>query len=417
MNEHSTLPGIFVALPVVDELKVLPALLSNLKNQDYQPEEVVVCVNQPDNWWKDDHKVEQCLNNQASILLLQNETYLNIKVIDRSSPGLGWQGKQKGVGWARKIVMDEIAGKAKPGDLILSLDADTSFGTGYLRSVARNIVIHPLATGLSVPYYHHLTGKNDALDRAMLRYEIYMRCYAINLWRIGNPYSFSALGSAIAVPVWAYKAIGGITPQKSGEDFYFLQKLRKFGPLLFWNDEKVFPGNRLSDRVSFGTGPALIKGINGEWSSYPIYSPAHFDEIAETCSLFGQLFEADIHTPLSVFLETVFGPGFWQPLRNNARTSDNFVKACYQKVDALRILQFLKWRNNQQPAIAEQSIQETINLVVNNNDIKDDSSAFKHFSFETSPLSQLNGIRDFLVKMEELYQRRHISNFPKNQQL
>jgi hypothetical protein len=417
MNKEKTLPGIFIAIPIMNELEVLPLLLSNLKNQDYLPEEVVVCINQPDCWWYDNDKVQICLNNQASIRQLETEPNLNIKVIDRSSQGMGWQGKQLGVGWARKTAMDEIARKAAPGDLILSLDADTTFGPGYLRSIAQNLLIHPLATGLSVPYYHQLSGIDDTLDRAMLRYEIYMRCYVLNLWRIGNPYSFSALGSAIAAPVWAYNAIGGITPQKSGEDFYFLQKLCKFGPLLFWNDEKVFPGNRLSDRVFFGTGPALIKGVNGDWSSYPIYSPAHFDEIAETCDLFEQLFYEDIPTPMSTFLETIFGPCFWQPLRKNARTSENFVKACYQKLDALRGLQFLKWRNNQQPAIAEDSVAETIKRIIKVNSFKGEFPVLDHFSFESSPLLQINEIRDFLIKQEEHYQRRHIENFPINQHL
>lgn len=415
MNQERILPKIYIALPVLNELEALPLLLSNLKNQDYLPEEIVVCINQPDNWWNDILKIQTCLNNQASIKLLEAVTNLNIKVMDRSSLGMGWQGKQSGVGWARKTAMDEITRKAAPNDLILSLDADTTFGTGYLRSVMQNLHNHPSATGLSIPYYHMLTGIDEKLDRAMLRYEIYMRCYVLNLWRIGNPYSFSALGSAIAIPVWAYNAIGGITPQKSGEDFYFLQKLRKFGPLLFWNVEKVFPGNRLSDRVFFGTGPALIKGIKGDWSSYPIYSPAHFDEIAETYALFGKLFEEDIPTPMSTFLEIIFGSDFWQPLRKNARMCENFIKACYQKVDALRILQFLKWRDNQQSASAESRLAETINLINRENASGVDFPSLDHFSFESSPLSQINEIRDFLMKREGIYQRRHMESFPVNQ--
>lgn len=412
MNQKNSLPGIFIALPVMNELEALPMLLFNLKTQDYLPVKVVVCVNQPDSWWNDDDKVQDCLNNQECIKLLESESGLDITVINRSSPGMGWKGKQTGVGWARRMVMDEIARQATPGDIILSLDADTTFGTGYLRSVAQNLYDHPAATGLSIPYYHLLEGTGDALDRAMLHYEIYMRCYVLNLWRIGNPYSFSALGSAIAVPVRSYKAIGGITPQKSGEDFYFLQKLRKFGPLLFWNEEKVYPGNRLSDRVFFGTGPALIKGVNNDWSSYPIYSPAHFDEIAETSGLFGQLFEKDIPTPMSGFLETVFGPGFWLPLRKNASLREHFVKACFQKADALRILQFLKWRNNQQPANDEQSVAETSKLIIKEEPSLNEFHGSDHFSFESSSLARLNEIRDHLVELEAFFQRRHFNNFP-----
>ncbi len=95
----------------------------------------------------------------------------------------------------------------------------------------------------------------------------------------GARISFTAIGSAMALPVKSYRAIGGMTPHKSGEDFYFLQKLRKFGKVLTWNKEKVYPEARYSDRVFFGTGPAMIKGRDGDWSSYPIYPFELFDEI------------------------------------------------------------------------------------------------------------------------------------------
>jgi hypothetical protein len=411
MNSTNSLPGIFVSVPLLNELELIPRLLDDLNNQNVLPEGVVFCINQPDEWWGNPEKKHICLDNQNIIKLLKKESRFKVQIIDRSSPGSGWRGKQSGVGWARKTAMDIIAAKAADNDIIVSLDADTTISPEYLQSVAKNLSNHPCATGLSVPYYHRLTGIDETLDRAMLRYEIYMRCYAINLWRIGSPYSFSALGSAIAIPVWAYKAIGGITPQKSGEDFYLLQKLRKFGPLLIWNEEKVFPATRFSDRVFFGTGPALIKGAKGDWSSYPIYKTSHFEEVRSTYLLFKRLFEQDFQTPMTVFLEMTFGEGFWQPLRKNARTVENFAKACHQKVDALRILQYLKWRNQQEPAIAEESLAEIITSLVTENDIQAPIPDLKCFSFESSPLTDTNQIRDFLVECEEGYQRNHTNNF------
>ena len=43
---------------------------------------------------------------------------------------------------------------------------------------------HPDACGLAARYYHPLV-EDDAVSRAMLGYEIYMRLYVLNLWRIG----------------------------------------------------------------------------------------------------------------------------------------------------------------------------------------------------------------------------------------
>ena len=122
--------------------------------------------------------------------------------------------------------MDAICAEAAPRDIIVSLDADTLTPPGYLRSLILSFNQHPAACAIAARYYHPLTD-DGAVTRAMLGYEIYMRFYALNLWRIGSPYSFTALGSAIAVPVSVYRRVGGLTPRTSGEDFYFLQKLTK----------------------------------------------------------------------------------------------------------------------------------------------------------------------------------------------
>jgi hypothetical protein len=179
---------------------------------------------------------------------------------------------------------------------------------------------------------------------AMLRYEIYMRNYNIQLMLINCPYAFTALGSAMVVPVWAYRAIGGMTPKKSGEDFYFLQKLRKYGHLLVWNREKVYPGTRFSDRVFFGTGPAMIRGRAGDWNSYPVYHQPFFNDIKNTFDLFPRLYEdPETPTPLDEFLKKVFGEGNpWKPILTNCRSREQFIRACQQKLDGLRILQYLK---------------------------------------------------------------------------
>jgi len=78
--------------------------------------------------------------------------------------------------------------------------------------------------------------------------EIYTRNYAINLLRINSPYAFTALGSAIALPVKSYKQSAD-WHQNSAEKILFLQKLRKYGNIIVHNKEKVFPAARFSDRV------------------------------------------------------------------------------------------------------------------------------------------------------------------------
>jgi len=280
---------IYIALPVMNEMERLPLLVKAIMEQTEQHFRLVVCVNQPDSWWNDPEHISICEENSLAIKYLASLDDKRIEILDKSSPGCGWTPKAYGIGFARKYLMDYISKLAQLNDIIISMDADTLLGKGYVAAVAENLRLNPAASAISIPYYHRLSYQSE-LDRAMLRYEIYMRAYAINMWRIRSPYCFTALGSAIALPAWAYKASGGMTPKMSGEDFYFLQKIVKTGRLLHWNSEIVYPATRLSDRVFFGTGPAMIKGAAGDWNSYPVYDSGEFDLIRETYGLFDKLY-------------------------------------------------------------------------------------------------------------------------------
>lgn len=333
--------SVYIALPVLNEFRNLPKLLSCLKEQSIQKFTLVVCVNQYESWWETPDKVSQCLDNQKSIEYLKAQKDLVIEVLDKSSKGNGWSDKKGGVGWARKIAMDFINQHANSNDLIVCMDADTYYPVNYLESIVKSFDYQPNMLGLAIPYYHE--ADKSETGKLILRYEIYMRNYLINMLKIDNPYAYTALGSAMVVPVWAYKKVGGITPVKSGEDFYFLQKLIKTGEIGIWVDVIAFPSARFSSRVLFGTGPALIKGNTGDWSSYPIYPKQLFDTVKETFEMFPKLFDDDFETPMDNFLKKQFNThDLWTPLRNNYPDINNFVRACMIKVDGLRILQFLK---------------------------------------------------------------------------
>jgi hypothetical protein len=229
---------------------------------------------------------------------------------------------------------------------------------------------------LSNPYYHKLIGREPE-DRAVLRYEIYMRCYHLNLVRIGSPYAFTALGSAMAVRVEAYRKIGGMSTKKSGEDFYFLQQLCKIGTVATDNSVVVYPETRLSDRVFFGTGPALIRGVGGDWKSYPIYSPKLWDEVAHIYQNFNSYFSADDI----------------QKFRANSKTEIQFQKFCHEKFDGLRILQYLKTKHAERPQSDEIGLRE--NLEVFGIPI----ALPEEFSFETAKIEMLDEIRNRLVSL------------------
>jgi hypothetical protein len=395
---------VWAAITAMDEWENLPALIGMLKDQTWKNVRVLFCINQPDSWWDRPDKLEICQNNQRSLKFLKSISGLNIIVVDKSTRGLGWTEKRKGVGWARKILMDRISLEADPGDLIISLDADVRFSPDYFASVVESFRIHTRAVALSIPYYHELVD-DPMKNRVILRYEIYMRYYAINLWFSNSPYSFTAIGSAIALPVAAYRAIGGITPHPGGEDFYLVQKLLKYGPVLVWNDHKVYPATRYSDRVGFGTGPAMKRGIQGDWSSYPLYPRIYFDSIKETIQLFGELHNETDPTPMDDFLKEKFKEDdLWKPLRTNSRSLSQFVRACHTKIDGLRTLQYLKWRHREKVQNDEKTLEGWLEQMdPRSKQLLEPGS----LSFEKSPVGVLDSIRNRLVILEETLQQKN----------
>lgn len=398
----------FIAIPALDELDFLPQTLQCLQQQSCGDFEVFICVNQPDSWWNNEEKRAICERNQQLMDFLQRQDCrFSLHLLDKSSPGKGWSDRDCGVGWARKTLFESILKIADENDLLVSMDADTTFGEHYVESLISTFMQHPQWPALAVPYYHPLTG-DELADRAILRYEIYMRNCFLNLCRIGSPYSFTAIGSAIVLKIKTIKKINGITPLKSGEDFYLLQKIRKMAPIGLWNEEMVFPAARFSDRVSFGTGPALIKGSRGIWDSYPIYHFSLFDIIKSNYELIDELYQEDRDTKFIDFLKNQFKTDdLWGPLRKNFKDLPHFRQAFHEKADALRILQFCKLEQPKLSMTDEQSLRENWSFLSSKpmpDYLRDD------FSFADLSIGKLQEIRDQLFEEEMQYRRQTANN-------
>ncbi len=402
-----------IAIPVMDEVETLPRTLDALAAQDYTNFTVWLCVNQPEAWWDDSGKIRVCEANAKTLAYLSDFTAIPIRVIDHSSRGKGWLPKKGGVGRARKTVMDAICAEADDSDIIVSLDADTLVDRDYLSTVAAVFVDADKDAAISIPYFHRLTG-DEPIARVMLRYEIYLRYYAINLWRIGSPYCYTALGSAMAFRIFAYKKCGGMPPRESGEDFYMLQKLQKTCTLLHWSSSRVYPAARVSDRVAFGTGAALTKGLNSDWGSYPICSTDRFDNIGKTIASFPELFNKDIDTPLSSFLSQQLNSNdLWGSLRKNHPNKERFIRACHERLDGLRIFQYLRAEKNDTPFAAEHNLTSGLQryynewIVAATENVKSlIGDGASEWSFATADIEKLDAVRVILSEIEDEYRKR-----------
>ena len=400
------MPTLRIAIPAMDELDFLPVTLDALSVQDtFLPFEVYVCVNQPDIFWETPEKKHICENNQKLLSFLHGYKALPLHILDFSSPGYGWKGKKNGVGFARKILFERILSECNPKDIIVSLDADTFIKPHYLQSVADQFERNPEMNALAVPYYHPLAANDETQNRAMLRYEIYMRNYAVNLLKIHSPYGFTALGSAIIMRADALKKIGNITPLQSGEDFYLVQKFCKMGGLSLFNTECVYPAGRYSDRVPFGTGPAMQRGAIGIWDSYPIYHHSFFIPIQEAYEKIHELYENKLSVEDNDFLfflqKESKKTDIWQDIRKNVSDYEHFVKAFHQKADGLRILQYLRAKHRQQPEKEKTALYDNLHSWIPD---KCPSWFYPSKSCIHYSLDQLNTIRNIL-SYEELLLR------------
>ena len=395
---------VYIIIPVMDEADYLPHTLSCAMGDNVEANvQISICVNQPDDWWHLPDKKDVCIANMQTIAYIKSTYGNKVHVLDYASPDKGWKGKKQGVGCARRVLMQRVLSEAKADDVIVSMDADTCWQKGYLQYVVQHL--QGKSGALCAPYYHQLSGM-EAQDRAMLRYEIYMRTYLINLLRIGSPYAFTALGSVITCKASAAKAVGGFDTQMSGEDFYFLQKLAKSKPVSLYSPYAVYPANRVSDRVPYGTGPAIVKNMQAQWDTYPVFAPESFDKIKQTYLLIPQLYEQDMDSDYFCFLKEMFkNQHFLQALRKNSRTVNQFSKLFHQKADALREFQYLRYYHAKHFRSSEENLRTLLEQYYPS---ADEFTCFDADSdMSTMPLQSLNALRNRLYDIEISLRKNH----------
>jgi glycosyltransferase involved in cell wall biosynthesis len=265
-------------------------------------------------------------------------------------------GHQTGAGLPRKIGMDKAVDHFKkegtPEGIIVSLDADCTVKSNYLTEIHAQFKKHKLKSA-TIEFHHpveHLETEND-LRKATEAYEEYLRYYRAALEYTGYPYPYYTIGSAFAVTAEAYLQVGGMGKQQAGEDFYFLQKIFPLGKTRFIDATCVFPAARLSDRVPFGTGPAIGKMIEMKQTRKRSYQVAAFSELklffARTDSFFKKPSEeiekelSDLPSHLQSFLqEDDFLTKIDEINRHTAHPA-NFKKRFFNYFTAFKILKYL----------------------------------------------------------------------------
>ncbi|NOY80426.1 MAG: hypothetical protein GXP31_05400 [Kiritimatiellaeota bacterium] len=191
-----------------------------------------------------------------------------------------------GVGLARKIGCDSVlhwlyCGAADrevaPPErfVILNLDADAPVNRDYLVAAVKELSASGLPGG--VTRFRHRTAPTPAHQYAIDCYELYLRYYVAGLVWARSPYAFHTVGSTIVCSAAGYAAAGGFSrKRRAGEDFYLVQQLVKVGGVCRVHGAEVFPSPRVSERVPFGTGPAVREILVHSDRPYLVYAPEVF---------------------------------------------------------------------------------------------------------------------------------------------
>lgn len=254
-----------IAIPCCNEFETLPETLASLEEcSASKVAETLVIVNVNQRASMDRQ------NNMATLQWLSGiDTQVNLAWLDHTTGDNAYPEKF-GVGLARHQAC--TAGLAFIGDnaLVISLDADSPVSADYLDAIFAYLIEHPKFQAGHVNFQHRHCG-NAEEKHAIQIYEQHLKRHRDLLEEAGSPHAWYAIGSTIVCTKAAYIKAGGYHCRRmAGEDFYLLQQLSKTGcQIEMIKNAFVYPSDRVSDRVPFGTGKAVGDIIkDGVWLTY-----------------------------------------------------------------------------------------------------------------------------------------------------
>lgn len=275
---------------------------------------MIVVINQPDNLFGRENAHYQtelakdiaalgCSIWQEDILELidiespnDDDVNSSILIVDRFSQPIP---ADFGVGLARKIGCDIAIALAASQHIkvpwVHSSDADAHLPENYLSSHLGINKVEQKNTKSCVAtccnFYHHSDDKQ--VHDANALYETALRYYVAGLAYANSPYAYFTIGSLVSFHVDAYCQVRGFPKRSAGEDFYLLNKLAKIGQVAHLSETVIKLDARPSERVPFGTGPAVktIMALREQGLPYCYYHPDVFFELKACLANFNKLWQ------------------------------------------------------------------------------------------------------------------------------
>lgn len=344
----------FVTIPCYDE----PELLKTLNSlAECKPPSagvsVVVVVNSSDK-----SPLEVLESNLETISSVVNwmkvqPPFYQLRLLHAQSLPSKWAG----VGWARKIAMDEAIRCLNQSDqddgIIAAFDADSLVSPNYFTKIEETFRRNPRYNFVNLNFCHPVDDPSleVGMQEGIILYELYLRYLRNAMQWCGYPHAIHTVGSSFAVRASAYVKQGGMNRRQAGEDFHFLHKIVLLGDYGHISDATVYPAARVSHRVPFGTGAALQKWREGNIELKSAYSLKIFETLkplfADPCYFFKTestewenwicLFDKRLQD----YIRQTGTLDRLIELKKNCADIRNFVNRFYHQVNAFWIIQYL----------------------------------------------------------------------------
>lgn len=261
--------------------------------------------------------------------------------------------KQSGVGFARKWGMDEAAYRwtsiGQTQGIICSMDADTRVEPNYFKEI-KQISRLPGWECLVIHYEHDWSSITDPDQvRAIVDYELHLRYYINALSYSGFPHAFHTLGSAFAVRVSAYAQVGGMPSRQAGEDFYFIHKFSRRNTIARLGTTTVHPSARISDRVPFGTGKAIMDRMSDPNIEFRTYAWQSFLDLGQLLRPLDTLYRSDnleslnLSPGLYTFLHHIQFDKKLEAIKQNTASTESFRKRFFNEMDAFMMMKYVHY--------------------------------------------------------------------------
>ncbi|MBJ6723186.1 glycosyltransferase family 2 protein [Geomesophilobacter sediminis] len=337
-----------VVIPALSESERLFGTLDSLAANPPEMLErflVLVVVNH-----REDATPQQKEDNRMTLERLRSwESPMNLAFIDAATPDRELPSRTGGVGLARKIGLDLALPRLAADGILICLDADTLVGPDYLRAISAHFTTSRCG-GAVIPFRHQ-RGASEHEERAITLYELYLRHYVLGLDYAGSPYAFHTVGSAMACTARAYLRMGGMNSRCAGEDFYFLQQLKRTAGIEQVQGCTVHPAARSSWRVPFGTGKSIARLLAEGEDAVSFYRVECYEILKRWLEVAGQGLGQDgdalleqakeIHPMLGDYLADAGFPTVWDRLAANSKGADALTAAFHVWFDSLKTVRLI----------------------------------------------------------------------------